>query len=107
MNKEIELLNNKLDAQDKIINNQALEIARLKEALEIKYYCKYANKCNELYDCTREEYETMALSNMKLDLENAELQQRIDKAIEKLKEIEGCDAYIKEVLEILEYKDEK
>ena len=34
MNKEIELLNNKLDAQDKIINTQALEIARLKEQLE-------------------------------------------------------------------------
>jgi hypothetical protein len=35
MNKEIELLNNKLEAQDKIINTQALEIARLKEQLEI------------------------------------------------------------------------
>lgn len=34
MNKEIELLNNKLDAQDKIINTQALEIAKLKEQLE-------------------------------------------------------------------------
>ena len=31
MNKEIELLNNKIDAQDKIIKYQALEIARLKE----------------------------------------------------------------------------
>ena len=31
MNKEIELLNKKIDAQDKIINTQALEIARLKE----------------------------------------------------------------------------
>lgn len=31
MNKEIELLNNKLAAQDKIINTQALEIARLKK----------------------------------------------------------------------------
>ena len=34
-----------------------------------------------------------------------ELQQRIDKAIEVLKEIEGCDAYIKEVLEILGDKE--
>ena len=33
-NREIETLYNKLDAQDKIINNQALEIARLKEELE-------------------------------------------------------------------------
>ena len=31
MNKEIEMLYTKLDAQDKIINTQALEIARLKE----------------------------------------------------------------------------
>ena len=31
MNKEIELLNKKIDAQDKIINTQALEIAKLKE----------------------------------------------------------------------------
>lgn len=31
MNKEIELLNKKIEAQDKIINTQALEIARLKE----------------------------------------------------------------------------
>lgn len=48
---------------------------QLKEALETKYYCQYANKCNELYDCTREEYETMAQSNMKLSLEIAEVQQ--------------------------------
>lgn len=31
MNKEIELLNKKIEAQDKIINTQALEIARLKK----------------------------------------------------------------------------
>ena len=31
MNKEIEMLNKKIDAQDKIINEQVLEIARLKE----------------------------------------------------------------------------
>ena len=33
--KDIEMLNKKLDAQDKIINTQALEIARLKEKSEI------------------------------------------------------------------------
>lgn len=33
------------------------------------------------------------------------LQQKIDKAIEVLKEIEGCDAYIKEGLEILGDKE--
>ena len=35
MNKQIEELYNKLDAQDKIINTQALEIARLKSKCEI------------------------------------------------------------------------
>ena len=35
------------------------------------------------------------------------LQQRMDKAIEVLKEIEGCDAYIKEVLEILGDKEDE
>ena len=34
------------------------------------------------------------------------LEDKIDKAIEVLKEIEGCDAYIKEVLEILGGKNE-
>ena len=35
MNKEIELLNKKIEAQDKIINEQVLEIARLKSKCEI------------------------------------------------------------------------
>lgn len=34
MNKQIEELYNKLDAQDKIINEQVLEIARLKEKID-------------------------------------------------------------------------
>ena len=33
MNKEIEMLYKNLDAKDKIINDQALEIARLKEKI--------------------------------------------------------------------------
>lgn len=35
LNDKINELNKKLDAQDKIINNQALEIARLKEQINI------------------------------------------------------------------------
>ena len=38
MNKEIELLHNKLEAQDKIINTQALEIARLNKDLKDACY---------------------------------------------------------------------
>ena len=73
--KDIEMLNKKLDAQDKIINTQALEIARLKEWKE-------------------------DLLNENIELENIRKE-----AIEVLKEIEGCDAYIKEVLTILGEKE--
>ena len=34
LNKQVNQLHNKLDAQDKIINSQALEIARLKETIK-------------------------------------------------------------------------
>ncbi|MBR4672064.1 MAG: hypothetical protein IKO78_02540 [Bacilli bacterium] len=55
------------------------ENKQLREALETKFYCQYANKCNKLYDCTREEYETMTQSNMKLSLEIAELKEEIER----------------------------
>lgn len=80
--------------KDKIekLNKQNVRLKKqnqqLKEALKTKSYCQYANKCNELYDCSIEEYETMLQSNIKLDLENGELQQRINEAIEYLKEQE-------------------
>lgn len=38
MNKEIELLNKKLEAQDKIINTQVLEIAKLNKDLKDACY---------------------------------------------------------------------
>lgn len=38
MNKEIELLNKKIDAQDKIINTQALEMAKLNKDLKDACY---------------------------------------------------------------------
>lgn len=52
------------------------KIQELREALEIKSYCKYANKCNEIYDCSREEYEDMANANMRLHVENQELKEK-------------------------------
>lgn len=55
------------------------ENRELKEALEVKSYCKYANKCDELDDCSREEYEDMANANMRLDVENQELKEKLDK----------------------------
>lgn len=58
------------------------ENRELKEALEVKSYCKYANKCDELDDCSREEYEDMANANMRLDVENQELNDKINKAID-------------------------
>ena len=71
MNKEIELLHNKIEAQDKIINTQALEIAGLKSIIE--------------------KWELGVFSN------DEELKQRIDKAIEYIKfewqEIIGNENY--------------
>lgn len=55
--------------------NMEQENKQLKEALDTKFYCQYANKCNELYDCTREEYQTMTESNMKLSLILTELEE--------------------------------
>ena len=52
------------------------ENQELREALEIKSYCKYANKCNEIYDCSREEYEDMSNANMRLHVENQELKEK-------------------------------
>ena len=49
---------------------------RLNVVNEIQY-CPYNDKCGELYDCSKEEYETMTQSNMKLSLENQQLKERI------------------------------
>ena len=68
MNKEIELLHNKLEAQDKIINTQALEIARLKEQLE-----------NDI-----DRYEDTISYQLGFDKGKEYLQQKIDKAIEEI-----------------------
>lgn len=67
----IDRLNKVPDYNDLLKENQELI-----EALEIKSYCKYANKCNEIYDCSREEYEDMANANMRLYVENQELKEK-------------------------------
>lgn len=61
---------------------------RLKEALEAKSYCKYANKCEELYDCSREEYEDMANANTRLKVENYDLEEENQKLKKQLEECE-------------------
>ena len=62
-------------------HNEGVEIQKenqgLKEALEAKSYCKYANKCDELDDCSREEYEDMANANMRLNVENQKLKSQL------------------------------
>lgn len=64
----IEMLYNKLDAQDKIINDQALEIARLKE-----------------------DKETLVLTIKTILKDKEELEQKIDKAIEFIKNAQYDD----------------
>ena len=112
-NQLIEELYKTIEAKDNIINNQALEIARLKEALETKYYCQYANKCNELYDCTREEYNSMAECNMELWLKNDELQQENKQLKEEIKKYINSSDFVydelykkrEKILEILGDKE--
>lgn len=73
---------------------------RLKEALEAKSYCKYANKCDELYDCSREEYEDMANANTRLKVENYDLEEENQKLKKQLKNCycnrTDCSARIKD-----------
>lgn len=85
-----ELYNN-LDAKDKIINEQALEIARL-------------NKRNqEIYDGFKVTIDEVC----ETDREKREYKERIDKAIEHCKSNMFVDSqFIYEQLEILEAKNE-
>ncbi len=87
MNKEIELLHNKIDAQDKIINEQALEIAELKRSEEWWQERFYGQ---QVYDDSNR-------------IIAKEYKKRIDKAIEIVK---LCNTKCsKEVIEILGDKE--
>lgn len=79
LKEEITNLSKDVDMWNKKYNDVFDENKRLKEALETKLYCKYANKCNELYDCSIEEYEDMAIANVRLNVENYDLQEENEK----------------------------
>lgn len=68
--------------------NLARKIAKLKEALEA---CIYANKCDELDDCSREEYEDMTNANESLNVENYDLKEENQ---ELKKQLEDKEDYI-------------
>ena len=102
MNKIISELYDKIDAQDKIINTQTLEIARLKAL--IKEY-KYELGLNEF------EHTTIIDTSYKEDYKK--YKERIDKAIEYITSnliqnditIQDYEKKIKELLEILGDKE--
>ena len=87
LKEEITNLSKDVDMWNKKYNDMFDENKRLKEALETKLYCKYANKCDELDDCSREEYEDMANSNVRLNVENYDLKQENEKL---RKQLENC-----------------
>lgn len=75
LKEEITNLSKDVDMWNSKYNDMFDENKRLKEALEAKSYCKYANKCDELDDCSREEYEDMANANVRLSVENCDLKE--------------------------------
>ena len=87
LKEEITNLSKDVDMWNAKYNDMFDENKRLKEALEVKSYCKYANKCDELNDCSREEYEDMANANTKLSAENYDLQEENQ---ELKKQLEEC-----------------
>lgn len=91
MNEAVILLKERKELLDENLKLKQ-ENEHLKLVLSQIHYCPYDNKCGELYDCSKEEYETMTQSNMKLSLENDRLQQELtdykernEKAIEYIK----------------------
>lgn len=75
LKEEITNLSKDVDMWNAKYNDMFDENKRLKEALEAKSYCKYANKCDELDDCSREEYEDMSNANVRLNVENYDLKE--------------------------------
>ncbi len=87
LKEEITNLSKDVDMWNAKYNDMFDENKRLKEALEAKSYCKYANKCDELDDCSREEYEDMANANVRLNVENYDLKEE-NQALKK--HLENC-----------------
>ena len=100
-------LNNKIDAQDKIINTQALEIARLNKQLNCKErLTKIMPPDTEFIILSKSDYERQETDIEEIALE---LQDKIDKAIEYIKDlydVRFTDKDKRKLLEILEAKDE-
>ena len=103
-------LNNKIDAQDKIIKYQALEIAKLNKQLENE------NKVVQEYLELEKEYEELKEINNSIKEVDRKLLERIGKAIKYIKEHEEKqfafnfeyalrDNEIEELLEILGKKE--
>lgn len=71
MNKEIELLNNKLAAQDKIINIQVLEIARLNKVLDkIKELVKNYEELEKILGAGKPRFQLYKLQEILGEKEN-------------------------------------
>ena len=87
LKEEITNLSKEIDMWNAKYNDMFDENKRLKEALEAKSYCKYANKCDELNDCSREEYEDMSNANVRLNVENYDLKEENQKL---KKQLENC-----------------
>ena len=64
---------------------------------KVKQYCPYDKKCGELYDCTKEEYETMKQSNVKLSLKYDQLKEVIEEVRELKDEYVCTEEYCGEV----------
>lgn len=87
LKEEITNLSKEIDMWNSKYNDMFDENRMLKEALETKSYCKYANKCDELNDCSREEYEDMSNANVRLNVENYDLKeenQTLKKQVEEI-----------------------
>lgn len=103
-------LNNKIDAQDKIINTQALEIARLNKLLNCKErLTKLLPPDTEFIILSKSVYERQEKDIEEIALE---LQDKIDKAIEYIRETglycdygDLCNQSATELLEILGDKE--
>lgn len=103
LKEEITNLSKDVDMWNAKYNDMFDENKRLKEALETKSYCKYANKCDELDDCSREEYEDMANANVRLKVENCDLK---DENQELKLELSGYRQAILNNKEMLGLKEE-
>ena len=55
-----------------------LSLEKKIERLKNSQYCPYNEKCEKLYECTKQEYEDMCNANMKLSLENHELKKQLE-----------------------------